>query len=153
MLIVDGHKSRYDPETLEALRAANIDFIILPAHTSHFLQPLRLNGLIKQFFCDEFKEKVPEILQNTLPAAKKRKVGEEGDHAQSEETEVAKAQYDRLHVLSAIRNAICRALCLRWERLIFVDSSMNLFHTQKKKKRKDFEILFIKPVFSPSVCD
>jgi len=34
VLIVDGHKSRYDPRTFRALREANIDLVILPAHST-----------------------------------------------------------------------------------------------------------------------
>jgi len=52
VLIVDGHKSRYDVRTLRALQKANVTLIILPAHSSHITQPLdlRLNGMIKTAF-------------------------------------------------------------------------------------------------------
>ena len=52
VLIVDGHKSRYDPRTLRALQENDIFLIILPAHSSRLTQPLdlRLNGIIKSQF-------------------------------------------------------------------------------------------------------
>ena len=53
VLVVDGHGSRYHPETLKALRDNNIDLVIIPAHSSHLLQPLdlTLNKLVK----DQYK--------------------------------------------------------------------------------------------------
>jgi len=52
VLIVDGHKSMYDPRTLRALLKNAIILIILPAHSSHLTQPmdLRLNGILKSQF-------------------------------------------------------------------------------------------------------
>jgi len=57
VLVVDGHKSRYDPRVFKALRAANIDLVILPAHSSHLTQPLdlRLNAIIKNRFAAQWK--------------------------------------------------------------------------------------------------
>jgi len=51
-LVVDGHKSRYDPRTFRALQEAGITLIILPAHSSHLTQPLdlHLNSIVKSEF-------------------------------------------------------------------------------------------------------
>ncbi|XP_063953424.1 tigger transposable element-derived protein 1-like [Lytechinus pictus] len=40
MLIYDGHKSHVSVPVLQMARANNIVLFVLPAHTSHFLQPL-----------------------------------------------------------------------------------------------------------------
>ena len=108
VLVLDGHKSRYDPEALRLLREADIDLVVLPAHTSHFLQPLdlRLNGIVKQFFDEDYTEEVPNVLVATLPP-KRRRVSEPAD---PDEDNFTKAEFDRLHLLCAIRNAIPRAL-------------------------------------------
>ena len=68
VLVADGHKSRYDVETLEILHNADIDLLIIPAHTSHILQPLdlRLNGLIKEEFRKAWVEAIPEVLLATI---------------------------------------------------------------------------------------
>jgi len=59
VLVVDGHKSRYDFRTFKALREANIDLVILPAHSSHITQPLdlRLNAIIKNKFTTMWRRK------------------------------------------------------------------------------------------------
>lgn len=40
---MDGHKSHEDPQSLEILEQNKIDFLKLPAHTSHFTQPLDIS--------------------------------------------------------------------------------------------------------------
>ena len=52
VLVVDGHVPRYDWRTLFMLRKADIDLLILTAHSSHLTQPLdlRLNAEIKRKF-------------------------------------------------------------------------------------------------------
>ncbi|XP_063971661.1 uncharacterized protein LOC135159573 [Lytechinus pictus] len=40
LLICDGHKSHITPDVIDFAREKNIVIFILPAHTSHFLQPL-----------------------------------------------------------------------------------------------------------------
>ena len=40
LLISDGHNSREDVDTIRLLMNNNIDLLILPAHSSHILQPL-----------------------------------------------------------------------------------------------------------------
>ena len=41
LLIIDGHKSHlYNLPFYEAMRANNIEFLTIPSHTSHVLQPL-----------------------------------------------------------------------------------------------------------------
>jgi len=52
VLTVDGHASRYDFRTFTVLQRNNIDFIILPAHSSHLTQPtdLRCHHIIKSSF-------------------------------------------------------------------------------------------------------
>ena len=113
VLVVDGHKSRYDFDTLAMLRAYDIDFIILAAHSSHLTQPLdlRLNGLVKQEFRAKFTKKLPPELEETLKR-KPAKIARTSDENQplNADSEVVKAEYDRLHVMNAIRNAIPRAL-------------------------------------------
>jgi len=114
VLIVDGHKSRYDPETLKCLREADIDLVVLPAHTSHFLQPLdlKLNGLIKDKFGQEITEALPAVLSDTVslkPPPKKQRA----DGSNSSEPIMVKAEYDRVHVLEAIRDAITATLIPR----------------------------------------
>jgi hypothetical protein len=49
LLLLDAHSSRANSATLEALSAADIDCVTIPAHTSHVLQPLDLtvNGTFK----------------------------------------------------------------------------------------------------------
>ena len=116
-LIVDGHKSRYFDETFEVLRAADIDLLVLPAHSSHLTQPLdlKLNGLIKDKFKDWYAQRLPGVLDDTVtcrPSPSKRSRSAEGSQAESEDSDgmKVKAEYDRLYVMSAIRNAIPAAL-------------------------------------------
>jgi hypothetical protein len=40
MIVLDGHRSRYVPSMLKACKDANIDVIVLPAHSTHILQPI-----------------------------------------------------------------------------------------------------------------
>ncbi len=104
VLVADGHKSRYDPETLQVLRDADIDLLIIPAHSSHILQPLdlRLNGLIKDEFRTAWIEDIPTVLLATVTLKPKK--------GSPTELEFVKAEYDRVHMISAIRNAISKAL-------------------------------------------
>mgnify|MGYP002403980864 CR=1 FL=1 len=44
ILIIDNHGSRANPRLLERLRQENIDLLIIPAYSSHILQPLD-NGI------------------------------------------------------------------------------------------------------------
>ena len=108
VLVVDGHKSRYDAEALRLLGEADIDLVVMPAHTSHFLQPLdlRLNGIVKQFFGVEYTEELSDTLVATIPQSKRKRKGT----AEPDEEDIAHAEYERLHVLNAIRNAVPRAL-------------------------------------------
>lgn len=39
LIVVDGHSTRANPGLMKTLQDNNIDLIVLPAHTSHFLQP------------------------------------------------------------------------------------------------------------------
>jgi hypothetical protein len=50
LLIMDGHSSRLNRELWEQFSAAEVDVIILPSHTSEYLQPLDLgvNGVFKE---------------------------------------------------------------------------------------------------------
>jgi len=121
VLVLDGHKSRYDPETLWVLREADIDLVIIPAHSSHIIQPLdlRLNGLIKHYFCLEYQNKIPAVLEETLHSkpSKEKTVESEDSHDENNddnegtgEAGMKIAPYKRLHLLSAIRNAVRLAL-------------------------------------------
>jgi hypothetical protein len=49
LLIIDGHSSRINRQLWELCALLNIDVILIPAHTSHILQPLDLtvNGVFK----------------------------------------------------------------------------------------------------------
>ena len=109
VLVVDGHKSRYDPETFDMLHDADIDLVIIPAHTSHILQPLdlRLNGLVKEEFRKAWVDAIPEVLLATVTLKPKKS---NTTTSEPQELEFSKAEYDRVHVVSAIRNAIPRAL-------------------------------------------
>lgn len=46
LLILDGHNSRANSKVIKVFKEANIDVLVLPAHTSHITQPLDLC-----FFC------------------------------------------------------------------------------------------------------
>ena len=74
-LVVDGHLSRYDIETFQLLRDADIDLIILPAHSSHISQPLdlNLNGLIKRAFPVEFRKGVPSSVLKDIEKFRNKK--------------------------------------------------------------------------------
>ena len=119
VLIVDGHKSRYLDETFEVLRAAGIALLILPSHSSHLTQPLdlRLNGLVKEYFKKFYSQRLPEVLDDTVTCrpAKKMKSADgsqvvSGSDGPGEVKVKVKAEFDRLHVMSAVRNAIVSAL-------------------------------------------
>jgi len=113
VLVADGHRSRYDPETLKMLRDADIDLVILPAHSSHLTQPLDLglNRLIKQEFRKALSKPIPDFLRATLKQKpNKRAKLTKSASSGTEEKSVVKAEYDRLHVLYAIANAIPAAL-------------------------------------------
>ncbi len=69
VLVVDGHSSRYNPSTLRYLRRNFIHLLILPAHSSHILQPLdlTLNHLVK----DAYKKEYP-LAESRMLEEKKR---------------------------------------------------------------------------------
>lgn len=118
VLVVDGHKSRYDPETATVLHGADIDLAILPAHSSHILQPLdlRLNGLVEDEFREAITHQLPSVLlefvasKPTPPPQKRSRESDENAEPNQELSGYVKAEYDRLHVLNAIRTAVPRAL-------------------------------------------
>jgi hypothetical protein len=53
LLIMDGHISHVSMEVVQEARAAGLDLLTLPSHTSHALQPLDVSIFkpFKQFFC------------------------------------------------------------------------------------------------------
>jgi len=55
-LVVDGHGSRYNIPTLRFLKQNHIDLLVLPAHSSHVLQPMDLspNRIIKDKYRKEY---------------------------------------------------------------------------------------------------
>ena len=52
LLIVDGHSSRSNPNSLKLLRENDIELLILPAHLTHLLQPFDVGiaGTLKMLF-------------------------------------------------------------------------------------------------------
>ena len=87
VLVVDGHKSRYDFETFTLLRRANIDLVILPAHSSHLTQPLdrKLNAQIKVEFRRFFNDGLPDRLEASIKKEGFCQKGEETCGAKSKE--------------------------------------------------------------------
>jgi hypothetical protein len=65
LLIVDGHKSRYDFLALLILFAFNVDVIILPPHSTHITQPFDVSiaNPLKTFFKKELLARLPELLE------------------------------------------------------------------------------------------
>jgi hypothetical protein len=71
LLLMDGHSSRMNRELWERFHRERIDVIVIPAHTSHILQPLDLgvNGEFKRALeqvpaypqRSELKEKLPQF--------------------------------------------------------------------------------------------
>jgi len=70
VLIVDGHNSRYNSRMLRKLAEHHIDLFIIPAHSSHRMQPLdlTLNKLIK----DHYRTKFPLCLSQVISNLKER---------------------------------------------------------------------------------
>jgi len=64
-LVVDGHNSRYNARMLGTLADNHIDLLIIPAHTSHRLQPLdlTLNKLVKDNYRAEFPVCLAQVLK------------------------------------------------------------------------------------------
>jgi hypothetical protein len=56
LIILDNHISRMNRSLMETASKQNIDFLTLPAHTSHIIQPLDrgCNGTFKRTFRDEY---------------------------------------------------------------------------------------------------
>lgn len=44
MLIVDNHRSRFDPEVLQTIRAHGVEMVLLPPYATLFLQPLDVSN-------------------------------------------------------------------------------------------------------------
>ena len=44
LLVVDGHSSRSQADVMESFASNNVHVLVIPAHTSHILQPLDLGG-------------------------------------------------------------------------------------------------------------
>ena len=65
MLILDGHSSRHDAAIVAVCRVYYIFIMIIPAHTSHILQPLDLvcNGQFKRLLNDYFEPEPGLTLQ------------------------------------------------------------------------------------------
>jgi len=179
VLLADGHKSRYDIEIFDMLRDADIDLLIIPAHTSHILQPLdlRLNGLIKEEFNKAWVAEIPKALLATVTLKlkkneKTRRSNRAGPRAQPEaqpesqsesqsdahsadqpeaqpeaqsgtqELEFVKAEYDRVHLVSCIRDAIPKALSPG--NILFAWETAHLYPFQKEpnySKEKEEENL------------
>jgi hypothetical protein len=57
LIITDNHKSRLNRQLMEYSSKNNIDFLTIPPHTSHIIQPLDrgVNGTFKSAFTDSFK--------------------------------------------------------------------------------------------------
>jgi len=83
VLVVDGHSSRYNPSTLHYLRQNHIHLLVIPAHSSHILQPLdlTLNRLVK----DRYKEEYP-LAESRFLKEKNKKHNGIVDEEDEEET-------------------------------------------------------------------
>jgi hypothetical protein len=64
LLIVDGHSTRASTRATKALEDANVDLLILPAHSSTILQPLDLtcNGIFKQQLAQLAEQKKTKLM-------------------------------------------------------------------------------------------
>jgi hypothetical protein len=80
LLIIDGHPTRLQLDLWKDLNTFNVDVLIIPSHTSNYLQPLDLcaNGYFKaclekskSFRKNEIKEKINEFLQEITNCAHK----------------------------------------------------------------------------------
>ena len=76
LLVLDGHSSRSNDKLMERLKAHRIDVLVLPAHSSHILQPLDLtvNGEFKKALTrkrhDMSFENRPKLRQSLLKSTK-----------------------------------------------------------------------------------
>ena len=68
-LVVDGHSSRYNPATLSFLKSNHIHLLVLPAHSSHILQPLDL--LLNRLVKDKYKKEYMIALRKAVEKKKK----------------------------------------------------------------------------------
>jgi len=82
VLIVDGHSSRYYAPTLKLLKKNHIKLLVLPAHSSHLLQPLDLgpNRIIKEKYKTEWQK------------AEKRAIEKKREKARAEVTRTVEEQ-------------------------------------------------------------
>ncbi len=66
LLIVDGHGSRDNPDIEKLLKQHDIDMLVIPAHSSHILQPLDLTvtGIFKHELGKLFRPNFDESLES-----------------------------------------------------------------------------------------
>lgn len=119
-LIVDGHNSRYNSRLLRILAENCIDLIILPAHTSHKLQPLdlTLNKLIKEHYRGEFPLCLAKVLEKfkkelkeeaeseaVVPSAKRRR----GNSSQSKKKKKSLLELKCERIAMIMADSSCRS--------------------------------------------
>jgi len=115
VLILDGHKSRYDPGVFRALREADIDLVVLVAHSSHICQPLdlRIFSILKRTFLSlwyagpdmSWSESIIKPPDPSEPPTKKKPVKQEtseDDEECSGPLEVSFAEFDRVKFLDTL---------------------------------------------------
>jgi hypothetical protein len=70
LIITDNHKSRLNRPLMEYSQKQKIDFITIPAYTSHILQPLDrgVNGVFKNSFCQHYLSPAMETQTNIRAA-------------------------------------------------------------------------------------
>ena len=86
LLWLDGHGSQADPRARAALDAANVTTVIIPAHTSHILQPLDcgVNRALKNQLAKQYKRPecsgLPETREALMTAAVRAHYHAVADH-------------------------------------------------------------------------
>ena len=146
-LIVDGHSSRYDIDTLILLLRNDIDFIILVSHSSHLTQPLdrRLTGLIKVIFSREVRNKLPPAVLQTLVNSQSSQVNKHGaapvGKSGAEPVVKSSAEYERTLMVWAVIQAIHKALTPGNILSAWLAAHLHPYNTEPPYSKKDEEDL------------
>ena len=125
VLVVDGHNSRYNPPMLQKLKNNYIDLLIIPAHSSHRMQPLdlTLNKLVKDHYKTEFRKCLKQVqgdikmsmeLELEKPAVKLARVEDTAATAAEKQKAIElNAKQKRLAMINAAVNSVQAALIYR----------------------------------------